>query len=316
MAKKNIHFFEVVLYDEYGAKVSQMSLKKIIYDILETVGIKQKNHISLDITPLEENMHLIFDAYDYGEERMFGRFSKQMPQNSLVHHDYTTYKDSEVLPGADEKERGIEKYTYGMLNYDSGIWAFISARGAADENVLKMLVEKYKPGYTVDILAIPNEKGIENIYRGKDPEISKVEIEVPLPSADVLEKLFKWNDTELLESLSENRLKISAILKAEPRHNIAEEPSIVQKIIDAVKDRQENYNKAKMYAKARMVKAREYNFFDDNFAYPIDVASYYTQSNERVYYTPDELVDIYRHNIVIAFNDSKGILDLFGNSRN
>ncbi|RHR48802.1 hypothetical protein DWX10_22945 [Clostridium sp. AF18-27] len=315
MAKKNIHFYEVALYDEYGVKVSPMLYKNIILDILERIGIKQTNHISLDITPFEESMHLIFDAYDYNEGRLFGRFSKQMPKNTLVHHDYTTYKDSEVLPGEDERERGIEKYTYGMLNYDSGIWAFISARGAADENVLKTFVEKYKPGYTLEILAIPNEKGIDNIYSGKDPEISKVEIEVPLPNADVLERLFQWNDTELLNSLSENSLKISAILKAEPRHNIAEEPNVVKKIIDAVKDGQENYNKAKMYAKARTVKAREYNFFEDNFAYPIDVASYHMQSNERVYYTPDELVDIYRQNIVMAFNDSRGILDLFGNNR-
>ena len=39
MAKKNIHFFEVVMYDEYGVKVPQMLYKKIIFDILETVGI-------------------------------------------------------------------------------------------------------------------------------------------------------------------------------------------------------------------------------------------------------------------------------------
>lgn len=314
MAKKKICFFETILYDESGTKVSQKLSKEIIVNILKTDGIKHTDHISIDITPYEETMHSIFDGYDYGDGRLFGRFSKQMPKNTLVHHDYTTYKDSEVLPGVDEKESGIEKYTYGMLNYDTGVWAFISSRGAASEKVLKMLIEKYKPGYTLEIIAIPNEKGIENIYSGKKPEISKVEIEVALPSAEVLEQLFGWKDAELLESLGESGLKVAAILKAEPRRSIAEEPGIVKKIIDAVYAGTENYDKAKMFAKAETVKAREYNFFDDNFTYPIDVASYHVQENERVYYTTDELVGIYRQNIIIAFNDSKGILDLFGNN--
>lgn len=314
MAQKKIYFFETVLYDEYGMKISQKLIKEIIVEILEKHGKKQEDYISIDITPYEESMHLIFDAYDYDDGRLFGRFSKQLPKNTLVHHEYTTYKASEVLPGADEKERGIEKYTYGMLNYNSGILAFVSSQGAASEKALKMLIEKYNPGYTLDITSIPNEKGIENIYMGKDPEIAKVEIEVPLPSAEVLEKLFGWKDNDLLKSLDENKLKIAAVLKSEPRHNIADETNIVQKIINAVKEGKKGYNKAKMVARAKTVKSREYNFFDDNFMYPIDVASYYMQNNERVYYTANELVDIYRQNIVLSFNDSKGILGLFGNN--
>lgn len=47
--------------------------------------------------------------------------------------------------------------------------------------------------------------------------------------------------------------------------------------------------------------------------YPIDIAPYHMQNNERIYYTAQELVDIYRQNITLAFNESKGILDLFRN---
>ena len=90
------------------------------------------------------------------------------------------------MPGVDEKERGIEKYTYGMLNYVSGILHLYPHKVQTSEKALKILIEKYKPGYTLDLISIPNERGIERIYEGKDPEISKVEIEVPLPDAAVL----------------------------------------------------------------------------------------------------------------------------------
>lgn len=312
MAVRKIYFFETKLYDEMGRKVSQQELKKIIMDILSTKGIKQNDHISVDITPYDDDMHVIFDAYDYSENKLFGRFSKQLPKNTLVHHEYNTYKDSEILPGVDEKESGIEKYTYGMLYYNTGIWAFVSAQGATNEKALKMFVEKFKSGYTLEIIPIPNEKGIENIYNGKEPEISKIEIEVPLPSAEVLEKLFGWKDDELLENLNESKIRVVTALKAEPRRTITDDPNIVKKIIEAVNGGKEGYNKAKMLAKARTVKAREYNFFDDNFMYPIDVTSYHMRANERVYYSSQELVDIYRQNMVVAFNDSRGILELFG----
>lgn len=314
MAQKKIYFYKAILYDEYGAIASQELFKNIIIEILNRYGIDQEECISIDITPHEESMHLIFDAYNYKNEKLFGRFSRQLPKNSLVHHEYRTYTSSDVLPGVDEKERGIEKYTYGMLNYVSGIFAFVSSQGATSEKALKILIEKYKPGYTLDLISIPNERGIERIYEGKDPEISKVEIEVPLPDAAVLESLFGWKDAELLKSLSENKLRISTVLKSEPRNNLTDEPGIVQKVIDAVKEGKNGYNKAKMVARAKSVKAREYNFFDDNFMYPIDIAPYHMQNNERIYYTAQELVDIYMQNITLAFNESKGILDLFRNN--
>ncbi len=314
MAQKKIYFYKTVLYDELGRIVSQELFKHIIIEILNSYGTNQGECISIDITPFEENMHLIFDAYNYKNEKLFGRFSRQLPKNTLLHHEYRTYTSSEVLPGVDEKERGIEKYTYGMLNYASGIFAFVSSQGVTSEKALKILLEKYKPGYVLDLIPIPNERGIESIYEGKDPEISKVEIEVPLPNTAVLERLFGWSDEELLNSLNENKLRISTVLKAEPRHNLTDEPGIVRKVIDAVKESKNGYNKAKMVARAKSVKIREYNFFDDNFMYPIDITPYHMQKNEKVYYTNQELVDIYRQNINLAFIESKGILDLFINN--
>lgn len=315
MASRKIYFYQLRMFNETGKQVSQEQFKESIVNILTTKGIEQDNHISIDITPYNEDMHVIFDAYDYKDNKLFGRFSKQVPKNTLVHHEYNTYKDSEVLPGVDEKERGIEKYTYGMLYYNTGIWAFISAKGATNEKAIEMLIEKHKPGYSLEMLQIPNEKGIESIYMGQEPEISKIEIEVPLPSAQVLENLFSWKDKELLESLDSNRLRMVTVLKAEPRRNITEEPNTVKKMIDAIQEGKKGYSKATMVAKARTIKAREYNFYDDTFMYPIDVPLYYIRNSEKIYYTPQELVGIYRQNMIVAFNDSRGILELFGYER-
>lgn len=91
MAQKKIYFYKAILYDEYGAIASQELFKNIIIEILNRYGIDQEECISIDITPHEESMHLIFDAYNYKNEKLFGRFSRQLPKNSLVHHEYRTY---------------------------------------------------------------------------------------------------------------------------------------------------------------------------------------------------------------------------------
>lgn len=314
MAKKNVYFFKAELCDKSGIERTSKELKLVIMDILKENATDVSNHLSVDLTQDREAMHLIFDAYEYKSDRLFGRFSKQLPKNTLVHHDYKTYEDSEVLPGVDESDRGIEKYTYGMLDYDTGIWAFVLARGASNENVLKTFVEKFRPGYTLDLSPIPNTKGIEYIYKSQEPEISKIEIEVPLPDREVLEKLYGWSDGELLDSLNQNHLKISTVLKAEPRRSITDEPGIVQKAIEAVKMGIPNYQKAKMVAKAKTIKAREYNFFDDNFKYPIDITDYYIVNYEKIYYTADDLLGLYKQNIKMSFNESKGILDIYSQS--
>ena len=62
MAIRKIYFWRIKLFDEMGREVSQQELKKVVIDILLEKGVKQEDHISVDITPYDDDMHVIFDA--------------------------------------------------------------------------------------------------------------------------------------------------------------------------------------------------------------------------------------------------------------
>ena len=64
--------------------------------------------------------------------------------------------------------------------------------------------------------------------------------------------------------------------------------------MDAIKESLPRYHKAKMRAKAQNLKLRDYNFFDDKFSYPIDIQNSYIREGERIYYSVEQLAELYQ----------------------
>ena len=75
-----------------------------------------------------------------------------------------------------------------------------------------------------------------------------------------------------------------------------------------IKNRLSGYNKAKIKAKSRTISLRDFNLFDENFSYPIDIVPYHVVDYNRINYTVDELVNIYKQNLVLSFLENKEIL--------
>lgn len=309
MATKNVYFFEMKLYHD-DEEININDTKIVIEEIVNGNAIDFGEYKSLDITPYEEDMHIMMDIYDYKNNYFFTRMSKQKPSNSMVQHDYRTYEKEDVLPGNDENERGIEQYTYGMLDYAQGIFMVASTMGAPSEKVINNLFVLYAPEYVVGLTPIPNARAIESIYEGEESEITKLEIEVPLPALGTLENVFNWEEDELLEVLNERNLSAAVVIKPLRGKSITHNKEETTKVMDFIKENLHSYNKAKMKAKARNLKLRDYNFFEDNFSYPIDIQNSYVRDRERIYYTVDQLVDIYRRRMRTAYIENERLLRL------
>lgn len=310
MANKNVYFFKVDLFyrDEM---INYQELKNVIKKIFDEHARKFNNYKSLDVTPYGEDMHFMLDVYDYENVSFFARMSKQKPSNSLVQHDYRTQKKEDVLPGNNENERGIEQYTYGYLRYDSGIFMLASTQGAPSEKIINYLLEIYAPEYGVEMVPIPNKKAMETIYASEESEITRLEIEVPMPEPGVLEHILGWNEKEILASLSERNLCASMVIKSSVRgKSITEGEEATQSVMNLVKSHLLGYNKAKMKARARNLKLREYNFFDDKFSYPMEVSNYHVVAGEKSYYSVENLAEIYRHNMRSAYNENEKLLKI------
>lgn len=308
MAEKKVYFFKVTLLDKTGREVDYRDIKGIFQEIIEKNGVLHKTYRSLDLTVEDEYTHIIWDVFDYQNERLFGRLSKQQPSNSFLTRDYSTLEKEDVnIP--DETRAGIEKYTYGVLDYPTGIFSIVSALGAPTEKVIANALWKYNTNYMVQIVPIPNADAISLIYTGEDSVVTRVEVEVPLPEAGFLEDVLGWKEKDILDSLEQRNLKMGLYIKSpEKRGRIARDSDETKKILDCILGQMRKYSKARVKAKTRKVKMREYDLFEDNFSNPIDISSYHIVGRKRVYYTVDQLVDLYRHKIVESFEENKKLL--------
>lgn len=313
MAAKKVYFYKMILCDKDEKELDVGELRTHLTEIIKHNGYKNGDYMSLDVSPLTEYLHFVLDVFEYENNRMFCRLSKQKPNSSVIQRDYSTYKKQDVLPSGIEHKKGIEQYTFGILEYETGIFSIVSSKSAPGIEALKNLFERYMCQYKLGYVPIPNENAIDMIYFGNEPEVSQIEVEIPLPSAATLEHVFGWKEDEYLQVLANRNLRLGVTVKGQPRSSIIYGNYESQNIIEKIRENILRYKKAKIKGKVKNEKMREYNFFDENFSYPIDIADYRMKEYERIYYTVDELVEIYKQNLVNAYNENEEILKTIAN---
>ena len=79
-------------------------------------------------------------------------------------------------------------------------------------------------------------------------------------------------------------------------------------LIDCIKSKITDYNKARIRSKASTIKMSDYNFFDENFSYLIEIPLYEIISGKKHYYSADDLISIYRDKLKVAYNNNKSVL--------
>lgn len=308
MAIKKVYFYSATLIDESKNEVSNQELKNKIVDIINKNGYDNGNYRSLDISLPSEELHVVLDVFKFEEDRLFVRLSKQKPNSSVIQRNYRTFKKEDVLPSGTEKINGIELYTFGVLEYKTGIFSIVSAQGAPRIKAVSNLFELYMKAFTLELTAIPNINGIDVFYNGIDPEISQIAIEIPLSDASTLEYVFGWDNDQCLQVLGNRNLRMDVTIKGEPRSFITYGKKEARNIVNKIKTRLPSYNKAKLRGKIEKERMQDYNFFEENFAYTIDVADYRIDNYDRVYHTVEELVELYFQNLVGAYRENETIL--------
>lgn len=185
----------------------------------------------------------------------------------------------------------------------------VGQMGAPTELAFSDIFKRYCKDYVLELLPISNPRSIDILYNAKKPEISSVEIEIPLPSLSILQNALEWNDKEVTDNLEKRKMTAKIIVKAEGRKQLlSDKESITKGLLNMINNKMPRYKKAKARAKTESTNMREYDFFEKHFSYTIDIVNYHIENYERVYYTVDELMDIYKKNIIMAFAENKKIL--------
>lgn len=309
MAEKKVYFYSINLYEVDGERIIPITgLKPLIQEIIDTNSIQLNEYKTLDLnTDVDDELHIMMDVFSYEDEKLFCRLSKQRPYNSMMRRDYRTSECSNVFSEEEIGNKGIEIFTYGRLDYETGIFAYVSSQSAPSEKSLISMFEKYKNDYRIEMVSIPNIDAIDSVYYGRNPEISKIEIEIPNPSADIMQEIFRWEDREILDTVSQNAIKAEIVIQAPTRQRLADNEDVIT-IIDRFRMLRQAYNNVKLTAKANGNRQREYDLYARFFSYPIDIPKYHMVNGRRVEYTIEQMVDMYRQNLYDAFETNRTLL--------
>lgn len=310
MAIKKVYFYQVNIFrvsDEQ--EVSYRLIKDLFNDIIESRAVRQDGYRTLDLTLDNDPMHIMMDIFRYQNDTLFCRLSKQKPNNSMIQRNYDTFEHKDILPGISEDTQGIENYTYCSLNYEKGILSIISALGAPNEKAVGNAILKYNNRYYIELVPVPNTEAIQTIYFGEESAITKIEIEVPVPAADIMKEVLGWNEEEITATVTENALTTAIVVKPPRRKALTEDTEDTQRFIDCIKSAMPSYSRAKITGKAKNIKSQEYDLFAEYFSYPIDIASYYIENGKRVWYSVEQLTTNYNESLKFAFSENKILIE-------
>lgn len=310
---KKVNFYTVSLFDTQSLDVesSYDKIKPLIIEVINNYAYDVGDFKVLDLSE-QSHLHQSVDVFSYKNGYLFLRASNQKPSGAYLQRNYVTNAPEAVLGGISEREEGIEQYTYIYLDYSTGILGIVNQQGAPNYKIVDSMVSKYYPNYYLEFKAIPNADGIDRIYYARDSKISQIEIEVPVPDAGVLQKIFGWNTKDIL-NVQNGTLKATMRLSGVERHPITSDSREIKGLVDCIKSSIDQYSKAKIRGKIDRERMQDYSFFDENFTYPVDIPMYRIVNGEKRYLSATELVQIYRENLTFAFNSNRELLRTVAN---
>lgn len=304
---KKVYFYQVNLKDvENDIERDYKDIKNIFISIIEENAVDYKGMKVLNLTRNEE-FHYFADIFQYKEDMLFMRIGSQKPSGTFLYRNYATNIPESVLEGTSEDMEGIEIYTYALFDYNTAILSLVGHKGAPSYKLINNICMCYKPSYGLRFVQIPNAAGIEKIYGADNSSISQIEVEVPVPAPEILERMFNWSDIEILNA-QENSIKATIRLSAIDRKFITHDETQTRGLIDSIRRKLPNYNKASVRGKYPGERMQDYSFLDEYFYYIIDVPMYKTINGEKQYFSADELINVYQDKLYSAYYNKKDIL--------
>lgn len=311
MNKKAFFYSIELYYEDMGTACDYHLIPELLDKIIDDNAVSNGNVKTLDLTSNSEYLHTMLDVYHHKTGYLFARASKQRPTGTVIGRDYKTRKAQSLLPGVREDIKGIELYTYIYINYETSVLQIISAQGAPNETIIEELFKKFSNAYRVELIPIPNINGMEKFYGGEDASISSIELELPNPDPAILENVLGENGNAILREAANDHILLTVGIKSSiSRSYLTTDTDKSAGIIDSIRGIIEQFGtsrfkKASIKGKARNIKAREYNFYEENFYFLVDIPAYRMEDKHRMYYDEAELAQINLQNMQYSYNESK-----------
>lgn len=310
MAKKTVEFKRLDL-KKNAKDVEYRELKGIFNKIFEEKCVDNGKYRSLDLSPDIQPESVepkkILDLFEDGAF-LFGRVCKKKSRNALLRRDYETLKAEEVFNDTDSLKKGIEVFTFFILDYTKGILAIANAKDAPGATILNNILQNYCPEYTIEFTDIPNENGVNALYNSTNPELTKVEFEITRPDIEYLLRVVGLNEESVLEIVNDKTILANVTIKAQPYKKLETDQNKIKKVIDILKSKKDEYNKVVVTGRSDDFNSRGFDLHAKYFTYPIDVKNYEYKKGKKVEYTLDEITEEFKTGLHDAYGGNYQML--------
>ena len=225
MSTKNIYFFKVTIRDtQNNTEVPVSSFKAIFQSIIDQHS--RNGALKLDYQSSEP---IMLDVLEHTDEFLFARLNRKRPNNSMQKRNYNTYQTTDVLAPDELGNSGVELFTYCILGYSHGILSIVNSKGAPGAGALARVFSCYNNRFSLETEGIPNQDLINELLGGRAPEINRVQVDIAQPSAQILESVFGFNETEILAEMGRNASSLVFEVKPEFRGALSYDPTIISR---------------------------------------------------------------------------------------
>lgn len=317
MAAMTVAFMKVVL-KMVANKVEEdySKIRQLVESALEAHSVDNGEYRSLDLypnlAPTDIDPKKILDVFA-DDKYLFGRICKKKSNSAILKRHYGNLKADDVLTSREMRDRGIEVFTFFILDYNQGLLSIVNTKEAPGANALNGLFENYIQDYYLEFVNIPNEDGIKLLYNAKQPQISGIEFEIPVPSTEALQRILGLDETAILDMIQENVMMVSLSLKPMPYHKLTSKREDVRQVLDILIGKKKRYHKTIVKGNSETFNSRKFDLHAKYFTYPIDVQKYRIKDGRKVEYSQQEIIEQFRDGLVKAYEKNQDLISAIAN---
>lgn len=297
MVKKKLYFYELRLF--LGEQeIDYCKVKKIYDEIFEMHCVN--NALRLNKSGQER---ITLDVLNNSSTSLFCRIGKEKENNSMVVREYENLGKSDVLSPMDTERKSVEMTTYFYLNYLSGVIAFVNNQSAPKAEVINYILSLYNEDYKTELVPILNDELIKKLFK-KGAELSKIELEIPIPNAAYLEQVLelkKEGNHSIEELLKDDIKRVTLILQGPERGILTNDENVIENVVHDIRKNIGFLKKAKVSGKTPVMKTQEFNLMEQLFSHDIYIEPTKRVDGKRIAYTVDELAVVYNDVIRDAY---------------
>jgi len=271
MAVRRVYYYKISIFDRYVNNDETINAHTIFNEIFTTNCVNINGFDSLTLDVGEHNVDRItMDILHRDGNYLFARVGKTKDINEALIRDIRTNEINTVVDVADNENKKLEIFTYFLLDYTTGVLAFIEGQAAPNVSNLTNIIYRYNDGYLMNIENIVSNETVRTLLT-PGSIISKLNYNFRVPAPEILEGLHL--PRELIDVLTDADLtQARLVLRNDNRKHLTSEPTLIERLIDVVqRNPLDDGDEISLVGRTVNSSLQEFSFDIQNYSTTVDI---------------------------------------------